>query len=319
MGPIYCRDVAHPPGECAGVECMVDAGTQFCEQCGRDRDSFASARNTYRDCPSCGAACCADCWNLVDKACLACAPFRLTGATTRPRIVIAADLPPTTALVDRYADLRSDPGTLPTDVGATSRGPARERLRDVAPGGRAPAALASRGVTAPIPNDLGSGGRTGFSGGATGFSGGEPRRQRRRAGRVGLAASVAWVVVGALAVVVLGASPARQVPVPDAVLPVASSSFAPRAATPSPVVSAAPSARPTRAPRATATPRGGGGTGGAGGGTRGAPRATPRPTPRPAGPVVVAPPTPAPAPTPSTAPEPEPTATAESTPATDEP
>ncbi len=34
------------------------------------------------------------------------------------------------------------------------------------------------------------------------------------AGRVGLAASVAWVVVGALAVVVLGASPAPQVPVP---------------------------------------------------------------------------------------------------------
>ena len=73
--------------------------------------------------------------NLVDKACLACAPFRLTGATTRPRIVVAADLPPTTARVDRYADLRSDPETLPsTDAGAASRGPARQRPRDVAPG-----------------------------------------------------------------------------------------------------------------------------------------------------------------------------------------
>jgi hypothetical protein len=64
-------------GSAPGVECTVDLGTQFCERCGRDRDSFASARNEYRDCPACGAACCADCWNLVDGACLACAPFRL--------------------------------------------------------------------------------------------------------------------------------------------------------------------------------------------------------------------------------------------------
>ena len=52
----YRRRVAHPRGYGAGAEWTVDLGTQFCERCGRDRDTVASARGTYRDCPSCGAA-----------------------------------------------------------------------------------------------------------------------------------------------------------------------------------------------------------------------------------------------------------------------
>ncbi|HYN48728.1 MAG TPA: hypothetical protein VER83_07655, partial [Candidatus Nanopelagicales bacterium] len=119
--------MAHPPGECAGVERTVDVASQFCERCGRDRDSFASARNTYRDCPSCGAACCADCWNLVDEACLKCAPFRLMDATTRPRILVApTPAAGTTDSADPYADLRG--GGEPTPgAWEASWGTARQR------------------------------------------------------------------------------------------------------------------------------------------------------------------------------------------------
>lgn len=211
------------------MERTVDPGTQFCERCGRDRDSFASARNTYRDCPSCEAACCADCWNLVDGACLACAPFRLTDATTRPRIVIAANLAPGTARVDPYADLRSDPGTLPAP-GAwdTTRGAARQRPPGVASSGLAPSST---------HHDLGPAANAGSSTASL-------RRPRRRAGRVGLAASAAWVVVGALAVVVLGASPARVVPVPLVASPPAFTSPAP----PSPAPTATAESIPAETP-----------------------------------------------------------------------
>jgi len=86
----YGHEVAHPPGECAGTGCSVNRGAQFCEHCGRDRDWFVSAQSTYRDCPTCGAACCADCWNLGDGACLRCAPFRLVDAPGPRRIVNVA-------------------------------------------------------------------------------------------------------------------------------------------------------------------------------------------------------------------------------------
>jgi len=90
------------------VECMVDLGAQFCERCGRDRDTVTSARSAYRDCPRCGAACCADCWNLVDEGCLKCAPFRLIDPPT-PRWIIALPAPVEGArpVADPYRDLRA--------------------------------------------------------------------------------------------------------------------------------------------------------------------------------------------------------------------
>jgi hypothetical protein len=261
---------------------MVDLGTQFCERCGRDRDSFPSARNLYRDCPACGAACCADCWNLVDGACLACAPFRLIDGTTPPRIVIPA-VPGAAvagAAADPYADLRSDPAQL--DSWEASWGTARQRPKEMPPAGAAPTSAAPDAWRAVVAAS-------------------EPAakaRPRRRAGRIGLAASAAWVVVGALAVAALGASPGSRVVVPPETLATATP-----AATIAPTAPAA-TPRATRAPRATAKPR-------STGPGRATPRATPRPaprvtpratprhpkaTPRPPKPVVVAPPTPEPTP-----------------------
>ena len=57
----------------------MDLEAQFCERCGRDSSEFASAHLAFHDCPSCGVTCCSDCWNLVEAACLRCAPFRLPG------------------------------------------------------------------------------------------------------------------------------------------------------------------------------------------------------------------------------------------------
>ena len=279
----------------------MDLGTQFCERCGRDRDSFASARNTYRDCPACGAACCADCWNLVDGACLACAPFRLLDTTAPPRIVVAATpAPGPRAAADPYADLRG--GEPPLDAWDANRGTARQRPKEAPhPGPSQPSVAAEPW--------------------RTGLAEAEPapaRAKRRRAGRVGLAASAAWVVVAGLAVVALGASPRAQVEAPPEASPSIEAS---------PVVTAAPT-RPPATPRATRQPRTtprptpqvvpanpGGPV------TRATPRPTPRPTPRatqrPPKPVVVPPPAtprPTPAPTPEPTPVPTPDPSVESLP-----
>ncbi len=261
--------------------CSVDLGSQFCERCGRDRDTYPSARNLYRDCPECGAACCADCWNLVEGACLKCTPFRLTSATTQPRIVVpAAAATPAevaSAATDPYADLRAEAPQV--DAWDASRSAARQRPKDAPPAGTIGAAApdAWRSVVAAADPP--------------------PRaRPRRRAGRIGLAATMAWVVVGALSVAVLGASPDGAAVIP---------AEAPGPSAPAPTI--APTARPTATPRATrkprptvkprpvqptqATPRPI---------TPPKPRATPRPTARPTRPpkpVVVAPPTPRPQPT----------------------
>ncbi len=281
----------------------MDLGTQFCERCGRDRDSFPSARNEYRDCPACGAACCADCWNLVDGACLACAPFRLIDATTRPRIVIA----PTAAAgpvssADPYADLRG--GEAPPDAWDGTRGTARQRPKGTPPAGVSPPPLGPDGRVTSV---------------ADGAAAVTARRPVRRAGRLGLAASAAWVVVAMLAVVALGASPQARVPAPPEATPwIVPSLLA------SPPASQAPSRpaatpRATRAPRATprptprARPVNPGVTA-----PRATPKATPKPTPRPVKPVVVAPPPP-PKATAAPTPDPTPVPTSELSPETSAP
>jgi hypothetical protein len=262
-------------GTAPGVECTVDLGTQFCERCGRDRDSFASARNEYRDCPACGAACCADCWNLVDGACLACAPFRLVESTTRPRIVVApqavTEMP---AAADPYADLRGS--APPLDAWDATWGAAHQRPKETQPAGVArPASVPTNRPAQALDDSVRN-----------------PARARgRRAGRVGMAAGGAWVVVAMLAVVALGATPGARVPAPTEDTP---------RVVPSPAATTAPSPpaetpRATRAPRATPrpTPRARPADPGVT-----APRTTPRPTKRPVKPIVVPPPPPPPPPTP---------------------
>ena len=72
----YGQSMAHRNGlRRFGVS--VEFGARFCERCGRDQDSFASAGISLHSCTSCGVVCCSDCWNLVEGACLRCAPFRL--------------------------------------------------------------------------------------------------------------------------------------------------------------------------------------------------------------------------------------------------
>ena len=262
----------------------MDLGTQFCERCGRDRDSFASNSNAYHDCPACGAACCADCWNLVDGACLACAPFRLTDATARPRIVIPATQPssPVAGAADPYADLRVDATAAET---WSSRPAARQRAVDAPPAGDAPTVApdAWRAVVAQADPP--------------------PRSPRRRAGRIGLAASAAWLVVGALAVAALGATPGSRPPaaVEATPSPTPAPTPAPTAAPTAPPPS--PTPRPTRKPR-TATPRPVAVPGIVPQVTpRPTPKPTPKPTKRPPKPVVVTPPPATPAPTPDLDPE----------------
>jgi hypothetical protein len=251
--------------DCTGAECTVDLGIQFCERCGRDRDTLVGARAAFRNCPSCGAACCEDCWNLVDGACLVCTPFRLVDLPARPRVVVAAELAatpiPDAEAADLYANLR---GGEATDGGwESSWNTGRPRPREIVALGATPTVApdAWRAVlaeTAPPP----------------------PRRGTRRAGRLGLAAATAWVVVAGLAVVALGASPRGGGPVAGDVT-------APATASPTAAPTPAP---PTATPRVTpATPR-----------PQPAPvyvqpRPAPRVTPRPAPPVIVAPPPPPPA------------------------
>lgn len=296
----------------------MDEAIQFCERCGRDRDAFVASRATFRDCPACGSACCPDCWNLVDGACLACAPFRLRAETSRSHVLPApgidgfgavtappAERPavpaqgPARPAADPYADLRDAPGTArgvdpfgrPFDPGVAgtweaTRPAARQRPREapaagVAPGGHAPDAWrAVVAVAEPPP---------------------PPRRRRRRSGRVAVAAVGSWIFVAALAVAALGANPggtavAKPTPVPaaPALRPSALPTPAP-AATAKPTVT--PKPKPEKAPKATPKPV-----------RRDVavpPAATAKPrtkaTPRPEKPAVVTPPpvAPPPAPTPA--------------------
>jgi len=69
---------------------VADAAIQFCEKCGRDRETFPTGSEVMRVCPRCTSACCPDCWNLVAGACLACVPFSLPTETPH-RIVIAPE------------------------------------------------------------------------------------------------------------------------------------------------------------------------------------------------------------------------------------
>jgi hypothetical protein len=291
----------------------VDEAIQFCERCGRDRDAFAASRAAFRDCPACGSACCPDCWNLVDGACLACAPFRLRAETSRSHVVPAAGIdgygtaaappaegpappserPPHPA-PDPYADLRDAPGTAsgidpfgrPVDPGVlgsweATRSTARQRPREApaagaAPGGPAPDAWRAVMAAADPP---------------------PPHRRRRRSGRVAVAAVASWIFVAALAVAALGANPgatavAKPTPVPaaPALLPTALPTPAP-VATPKPTVT--PKPKPQKAPKATPKPV-----------RRDVavpPAATAKPrtkaTPRPKEPAVVTPPPIAPPPT----------------------
>jgi hypothetical protein len=135
----------------------VDLGAQFCERCGRDSDSFASAHVSLHACPGCGVTCCSDCWNLVDGACLKCAPFRLVETPRREGTVLAAG---SAAGGARMADLHASRMTASMPARATATASRRAR-----PG--------------------------------------------RRAGRIGIAAAGAWVIVAAMAVVTFGAVPGR--------------------------------------------------------------------------------------------------------------
>ena len=188
----YGQGVAHEPDECAEVECGVDLGAQFCEHCGRDRDWYTSTRSTYRDCPTCRAACCADCWNVADGACLKCAPYRLVDAPAHERVVIASGPArgETSPAADPYADLRADPNV------ATARPRPTRTLGAVQidSGIHAPGAARWEPDATPIafaaPVHVGAG-------------------PGRRAGRIGVAASAAWIIVVAVAVAAFGASPNR--------------------------------------------------------------------------------------------------------------
>jgi hypothetical protein len=297
----------------------VDLGIVFCERCGRDRDAFATTRAAFRACPSCGSACCPDCWNLLDEACLVCAPFRLRAETSRSHVVPIATGPVGQAAApaardgaaDPYAELRdrtappaSGGSPSPLDRWEATRATARQRSHEQPPMGPPPALApdAWRSVVA---------------------AGGPPieRPSRRRRGRVALAAVGGWLVVGVLAVAALGASPGSMAfafpqPTPG-VTP--SVDTAPAVAPPSDPT-AKPSPKPSRKPqRPRATPR------------PVRPAATPRPaaptvkparqaTPRPTKPVLVTPPPaatprPTPPPTPAPTPPPTPDPTAEPTPA----
>ncbi len=135
----------------------MDLGAQFCERCGRDSDSFASAHISLHACPGCGVTCCSDCWNLVDAACLKCAPFRLAETPRRAGTAVAAG---SAAGGARMADVHASLVATPAPASATATA-----NRRAGPG--------------------------------------------RRAGRVGIAAAGAWVIVAAMAVATFGAFPGR--------------------------------------------------------------------------------------------------------------
>jgi hypothetical protein len=303
----------------------VDLGIQFCERCGRDRDALVGARAAFRDCPSCGAACCPDCWNLVDDGCLVCAPFRLRAETSRSRVILPTELAMAAGSdpsgADHLVDSATAPGLL---AGATGPAPADERHGGPAPGtidpyadlrGAAPAVLGgwegTRTTARQRPREAPAAGAapsTDPDAWRAVVAAAEPprvRRPRRRAGRLGLSAVVAWIVVAGIAVAALGASPgdtaAAPVAAPPTVAPTAAPTVSPApVATPSPK----PKPKPARAPRATPRPA----RAPAAAPPAATPKPAPRSTPRPAKPVVVAPP---PAATPQPTPDDSPEATPE--------
>jgi len=187
----------------------MDLEAQFCERCGRDSSEFASAHLAFHDCPSCGVTCCSDCWNLVEAACLRCAPFRLPDgpnpgpAALMPGRLVAAS--PTAETPSASASTVGRRGTTPAPrVRRAPPGPRWAQGSAAAPGEHADApALAGHaavGVAPPIATAEPVAGVISVRGASRG---------RGRAGRVGIAASGAWVVVAALAVAAFGATPTR--------------------------------------------------------------------------------------------------------------
>ena len=69
----------------------------FCEQCGLHRDQLGDETVApFRECPTCSRAVCPNCWNLVGKSCLRCAPFALplvepAVAEAAPALAVAAE------------------------------------------------------------------------------------------------------------------------------------------------------------------------------------------------------------------------------------
>jgi hypothetical protein len=220
------------------MESMVDLGAQYCERCGRDRDTVASAHGSYRGCPSCGAACCADCWNLVDGACLKCAPFRLVAPPTARQAVAAQ-----AAIVVRPGGGAGEGGKVggvKGGQGGVGDEPAADPYRDLREGPRLDQPAVERRpawqqparrpthadpdlVPAPAPQPGSQPTATQrLVATATATQPGSPltatqrlmaaapatrSRPKRRAGRIGLAAGAAWVVVAAISMVAFGASP----------------------------------------------------------------------------------------------------------------
>ena len=190
---------------CAAVECRVELEARFCERCRRDEESFASAGVSLHSCPSCGVVCCSDCWNLVEGRCLGCAPFRLdltdeprTHRTPAPGLdkMNAADAP---ASVHPEVPLAASPASRAPKAGRSARGRWARK-----PGETPSAVPTAEAVLVEATRRPRM-----------------PQSPRRRAGRIGLAASFSWVIVIALAMVAFGAAP-NQVPsiaAPPQVLP----------------------------------------------------------------------------------------------------
>lgn len=61
-----------------------DNAPSFCEQCGTHREAFGGDAAIWHTCLRCDKTVCANCWNLVADACLACAPFALPSAIAGP-------------------------------------------------------------------------------------------------------------------------------------------------------------------------------------------------------------------------------------------
>ena len=183
---------------CARYGCSVELRAQFCESCGRDGDSFASAGISIHACPRCGVASCSDCWNGVDGACLRCAPFRLLDSSSPPAVISPRKPNPAARIGDGHEIVgpKGDPPVMTRKVPSTRQ---------------ARAGLSDRGSHAQkaAPRERPAKPRVAIT-----------DRVDGRIGRalpirpIGVAASCAWVLVAALAVAALGTSaihPAQRV------------------------------------------------------------------------------------------------------------
>jgi hypothetical protein len=177
----------------------VDLGVQFCERCGRDSDGFASAHISLHTCPGCGVTCCSDCWNLVDAACLKCAPFRLVEPPRRAGTTLPAALTPGGAALPAWHADGPRAARPPEDPPRVTKRPSppTARLAPEQREGLDPAPVVRASPVAPSspaedPRAVSSRARPG-----------------RRAGRIGIAAAGAWVIVAAMAVAAFGAFPGR--------------------------------------------------------------------------------------------------------------